>query len=669
MTTRTTAVRDAAAVATATAALLFVAAPAQIHAANADELAFPLRDAAPLFCATAAALVALACAAAACWHARRWWPRAVALFFGACAAAWLEGNVLTVAQRPLDGSDTSPAVLHLLFDTALWLGVLAAASRGALLFHRHVLAICAVFVCMQLAAAASTWRGPVVRSDEPVALDAAEELVFSPERNVIVVVLDTLRGSTLDELLAREPALATAFDGFTRHRDVTGGFPTTYPSIAYLLTGRQYDNGVPIRDFLHSALFSDSSAPARLGQLGYVVELYTGLPMVDARVASNAVYGGVGRARNAHMLLRVVAYWAAPALLKEQLAPALATIALHDAENPAFARAVTERAEVRDRPRTFKLFHLLGAHAPYAHNERLEDEEMEGQDGYRRESRGAIEATLRLFRKLEALGVYDRSMIFVVSDHGQRFGDDGVSETGTPILLAKPLGARGPLQISERPVTLGDVAATILAAHGIRVDDQAIDLFDAKAPGRRQRRYLHYEWEHEYWSKRFLPSMTEYDVVGNARDPSSWRATGRVLEAPRWAKHGLSRGSGARPDAGWCESEEYFTWSCEDRTTVRLTRLDRSSVALRAKVAPYLCPGVAEQQIDVSVGGALLTRWHVSDEAEQSAVIPAGAADSVELSIASACSPASVGASPDVRRLGVRVLDAWLEPIPPIGLR
>ena len=38
----------------------------------------------------------------------------------------------------------------------------------------------------------------------------------------------------------------------------------------------------------------------------------------------------------------------------------------------------------------------------------------------------------------------------------------------------------------------------------------------------RERNFLDYHWEHQYWTLDHLPEMTRYRVTGAVYDPESW---------------------------------------------------------------------------------------------------------------------------------------------------
>ena len=93
-------------------------------------------------------------------------------------------------------------------------------------------------------------------------------------------------------------------------------------------------------------------------------------------------------------------------------------------------------------------------------------------------------------------------------------------------LAVKPFDASGPVVMSGAQVSLRDVAATIFAAVGLDADPRASpgarDVFSVGEEEIREREYLHYVWEHDYWAEEVLPPITVFKVRGNSRNPESW---------------------------------------------------------------------------------------------------------------------------------------------------
>lgn len=95
-----------------------------------------------------------------------------------------------------------------------------------------------------------------------------------------------------------------------------------------------------------------------------------------------------------------------------------------------------------------------------------------------------------LFARLEQTGFLDGAWVFVTSDHGEAFGEHGVLEHGTtvhnevthvPLIVFPPRGAT--LAVTDQPVSLVDVAATVAAIGGTRLEGPGRDLRTLEGAG------------------------------------------------------------------------------------------------------------------------------------------------------------------------------------------
>lgn len=155
----------------------------------------------------------------------------------------------------------------------------------------------------------------------------------------------------------------------------------------------------------------------------------------------------------------------------------------------------------------FGFLHLYEPHVPYAPPEPYASRFADPYDG---EIAYADAITGRFLDELRARGLYDRSLIVLMSDHGEGLGDHGELEHGVflyreaiqvPLLVKLPNGERAGETI-EAPVAIADIMPTILARIGIERPEglDGIDLFSTSLDASRtiysesyfQR--LHYGW-------------------------------------------------------------------------------------------------------------------------------------------------------------------------------
>lgn len=230
------------------------------------------------------------------------------------------------------------------------------------------------------------------------------------------------------------------------------------------------------------------------------------------------------------------------------------------------ARAAVEWIRGQGENPFLYFLHLYEPHTPYEPPEpfatRYRDRPYDGEIA-------AADAILGgLFEELKRLGVYDRAVILVLSDHGEGLGDHGEEEHGlflyretlqVPLLLKLPGARRGGTSVAA-PAQLLDVAPTVLRLAGLPVPDglEGKSLLElegggAEEPARRIYAETFYPRLHFGWSD--LASLIEDrfhyihgpapELFDLAADPAETRdrlpAERRVYAALRQALEGYDR--------------------------------------------------------------------------------------------------------------------------------
>ena len=134
------------------------------------------------------------------------------------------------------------------------------------------------------------------------------------------------------------------------------------------------------------------------------------------------------------------------------------------------SRALEWAGTVRDRP-FFLFLHLYEPHSPYEPPEPFRSRFAQPYDG---EIAAADAVVGALLRQLDAWGIYERSAIVLLSDHGEGLMDHGEQEHGillyrealqVPLIVKLPGSARKGERV-RRPAALTDVLPTVLALAG-----------------------------------------------------------------------------------------------------------------------------------------------------------------------------------------------------------
>jgi arylsulfatase A-like enzyme len=271
---------------------------------------------------------------------------------------------------------------------------------------------------------------------------------------VVIVSIDTLRADRLPAYGYRgvqTPAIDRLAHDAIRYENAYAPVPLTLPSHVSLITGL-LPSAHGVRDNIGYRLDADrpDSLPALLRPLGYatgaVVSAYvlrssTGIgPLFDhyddaIEVTTGATLGELERA--------------APATVREAW------------------RWVEPRIH-----QPFLLFvHLYEPHAPYSPPEPWAGRYGSSYDG---EVAAADAAVGDLLARLRDAGVYDRALVFLLSDHGEGLGDHGEKEHGLllyrstlhiPLLVKLPNNRRAGETVAA-PVQLVDVVPTVAEVIG-----------------------------------------------------------------------------------------------------------------------------------------------------------------------------------------------------------
>jgi hypothetical protein len=698
--------------------------PVQIYGANPYDFKAALVDLLPGILSLALATT-LVLTLIAVWLPQRFHQATVSLLLALAVLVWVHGQLIVHDYGVLDGSaiDWTGQPLRLFIDASSWLLVLSAAW----LLRRHLASLApwlaAALLLMHAVPAWQAWRGaPQVPDFHRYNFDASRQFSFSSERNVVVIVLDAFQSDVFQRILAEDYRWSERLEGFTFFRNALAGYAKTYPSLALMLGGDWYDNDRPLQAHIRQS-FRDDSVPALLRKAGWHVDLHPAVKRaVDAspRVASNAVPSlpcpvrmeETGRLGDLG-LFRVSPHWLKPVWLNDydwRLASWLPHYcsAADDgpmAEEEAAGHAVLRflsRAERDTRidleQPSFKLYHLLIPHAPFRLDSDLSLVDLPtGRDGFVRQSRAALEVVSRLLTRLREEGVYDRSLIAVVSDHGGgeylRSVDLGPLAgahpasaansaqvppehvaSGLSLVLIKPPGVRGPLRSSDAPVSLGDLAATLASLVGLDAELPGRNMFEIAENADRDRFYRHYRFTG--FTGEFLPPMTEYRVRGFSWLAGNWAPTGRVL-APAEGESSRTpfpigepvryrEGSSRLPDLveGWSVPEQNgMVWSRARRAVIELPLPDAfdasSALRLRLDYRPYAARGRIENpRVRLGVNGRVQQEWQGGGRAWRQLTLPPELTSGtttlrLEFELPDAASPANLGLGADVRSLGI----------------
>ncbi len=291
-----------------------------------------------------------------------------------------------------------------------------------------------------------------------------------PGAPVIIISIDTLRSDRLPAYgysKVDTPAIdALAADGILFERAYSN-VPLTLPSHASILTGLlPHEHGVRNNLGYRWDVKAHPPITAALGEAGY-----TSAAMVSCYV----LRGNTGMSDAFDVYDDAIASESGVALGRLQRA-GLDTL----------SAATAWLDGVAGKP-FFLLFHIFEPHGPY---EAPEPFRSRYADPYDAEVAASDNVIGELVSHLKAKGLYDDSLIILLSDHGEGLGDHGEAEHGVflyrealqvPLMIKLPGSPRKGERIPT-PVSLTDIAPTVAALTGVSAPrgSSGVNLLDAQ---------------------------------------------------------------------------------------------------------------------------------------------------------------------------------------------
>ena len=498
------------------AAVLAVVLPVQTYLANASLFVFtPGRlalELTVLFVAMAAALWLLLATVG-----RFLGGFLQAVFVAALACVYLESGILSAGLPEINGGFLPALAVRsrLIVDLSVWavvfVGLIAAARWMRVWLHWVALA----FLVLALASLLDVRREQTPASAQAKEgglgagfewqRDIIENFRYSPKRNVLVFILDSMPGNLSYDFVSSNPEIAGRFAGFTAFTNNVGMADCTKYGLPGLMTGRYFEPGVSSLADYPMSIFGEESFVMPYVRSG--VEVFFTNDLLPYGYANGPIAKRLPvKGRQKHgwsaLLLRskevpylslfdVTVFRLSPYCAK---APFLYAKIRHD---PMMGRdesnfwyehvmfPILGRAPLSGSPVTLGVFHSRGAHPPLvfdpdgrAYPRPRVDPGMIGE---------LVSTPLRhLSRLLDTLrerGLYDASLIVVAADHGIDLVPcaKGHHPSESAILWVKPEGAKGPFAAVSRPTGYAKVSVLMRKAAEGPLDIRAVgDLLEER---------------------------------------------------------------------------------------------------------------------------------------------------------------------------------------------
>lgn len=554
---------------------------------------------------------------------RRAFPWGQGVLLGLGVAALLQGNGLNADYGALNGQAIvwEDYTVYGLINTALWAGILFICL--SLRQWKRFGALCVVLPCL-LAVGEGGWiayraaQAPTPQTE--TYLSQAGLYTVGTEENLLVLVLDSVDADQFAQALAEDPDLSRRLEGFTWYRNAMGLSDPTKYGLPALLIGQAYTQPVDYAGFI-AAAYADAPLYTMLAGDVWDARFFTDSRYVslDAGVVDNlareelAVNDPAGLTRD---LLRLCAFRYAPHFLKPQLwmysnvflpyAQAQGE-PVYEVTDPAFDARLREEGLEATVERAFRLIHLTGMHPPYTMDA---DCQYQAQGvTAQKQMRGCLRLAEDYLEQLRALGVYDRSAVLILADHG-------TETVHRPLLLLKRPGDTGEMAVNDAPVSYADLPATYVAL--LTGAQAGTELWSIPQGQARTRLYYHESSRnnafnlYEYSTQALSPSWEELIPTGRVLHGDSLEAA-----APYTLGETLyfDLRATARPYlvSGFSSADFHSTWTVGEsgRISLPLARPPRSdTLTVEMK---FLSIMGGSQRLRVDCGGQTVFEGTVTD--------------------------------------------------------
>ena len=472
-------------------------------------------------------------------------------YFACMIACYIQGNFMIKNLPPLDGTEINWNLYRTetMKSTIMWIAVAVICLIGFFLLKydkiKKLVSYISIFMILMLGSTITVLavNGDIFTKKQYEKFNKLDQFEMSTDTNFIIVLLDAVDEECFWQVWEQHPEYKEEMRDFTFYNNTMSGYAYTDHSLPLIISGEWYENKEPFLDY-QIRIFKNSPFFEYLKKQDYTLSYYedeykfevgvmdgafnnlayTQSSLWDAPLFNKRIIKMVGM-KYAPYLLKPKCWFNVDMLNNQEMTPK--DEELFSWKNKAFYDDLKEDEISYVDGKRFKLIHLMGAHVPFYYDK---DVNVIDNANYYTCIESSMTVTMAYLDKLREAGVYDNSVIIVLSDHGYNIEGDAIdtpqrneNETGRqhPILFIKGLNENHDFQVSGAPISFEDlVGAYYKLLDGVASDD----CFEYKEGDQRERRYLLYKYLGE-------DHMVEYMQTGYAGDESTLIPTGRVFDA------------------------------------------------------------------------------------------------------------------------------------------
>ena len=374
---------------------------------------------------------------------------------------------------------------------------------------------------------------------ETLASTEKNEFQMSEDRNLLVLILDTIDSNNFIKAIESDPEVVDSLNGFTYYKNTLAAYPYTSRAIPMLFSGKWFENETSYQEYATSAISGSPFVKAlekdnynicfyETGEFGLTAEAFKGrfdnCYTSSVNYKTKYIYG---------LTIKMAGLKFAPWILKQYCGN------IDEYENLArnvnseykqfnwsdleFYNKVKDSNPVTTTSeKCARIIHLEGGHIPCNRDKYFNLTESGN-------FQGKLEACTTMLRqyfaRLKESGVYDNTAIVIVADHGFA-GNDlsdeyNLKKRMNPALLVKGVGEKHKLQYNDAPIAYDEIADGIAKLVDKTTGDKIFDTAEGETKTRRMILFAYNDENH----------MAEYTTDGRADDPDSMIATGNKYDA------------------------------------------------------------------------------------------------------------------------------------------
>ncbi|MFH1459327.1 MAG: sulfatase-like hydrolase/transferase [Candidatus Omnitrophota bacterium] len=409
---------------------------------------------------------------------------------------WFNANILVWDYGLFDGKHIDWGKFHYrgIIDIGVYILTFTLLTRKTNLVYSFAKKTSIILILIQLFSLIFSYINS--KNDTSIAqrhectIDSSNKFRFSEEKNVIILVLDSFQSDWFNEIIEHDKTMRNNFAGFTYYRNALGAFPVTEFSTPVILTGKYYDNTLPIDLFIEKAYLSSSCLPKKLKENGFLVDLYAYVRvLIDKRIASNYIKNTIDPKPKTNentvrtsandeffdiiqlydaALFRIMPHYFRRYIYNNRTWFLKRIFSLNNIQKILTFKTGCDLKLLPDNPEelhneiiysentlnndfalftqnavnnisldsplpTFKYYHLSGFHPPLCLDENLKihyNNLPQTRKSFISCAKGHLKITLKFLEILKENNLYDNSLIFIIGDHGSNCEISGFEQIG-----------------------------------------------------------------------------------------------------------------------------------------------------------------------------------------------------------------------------------------------